>query len=303
MHPGLTERMAGGANWRQIWLMSQKPSPVTAIRQTYARVITANSGCAGGPLEAAFAEIPREDFLPDPPWDIFGGNAGATLTSSEPEALYCDGLVAIDKAKGINNGQPSLHAKWICAADPIPGDIIAHVGCGGGYYSAILAALVGHNGHVHAYEIDPDVARLAARCLVVYPNITLHRVSGASSELPAADVIYVNAAASAPQGAWLAALRPGGRLIFPWSFRERGAATILITRSRDPDCPAFTARAIGRVSFIALEDEQDHRDRPVDAQSVLEIRSLQTRSSREPDGTSIAVFPAHWFSSRAPDRE
>ncbi len=283
--------------------MKQNLSALELTRQEYARDVAANSGCAGGPVEAAFAEIPRENFLPDPPWDIFGGCVGATLTSSEPEALYCDGLVAIDNAKGINNGQPSLHAKWICAADPIPGDIVVHVGCGGGYYSAILASLVGHNGHVHAYEIDPDVARLAARCLVVYPNITLHRVSGASSELPAADVIYVNAAASAPQASWLSALRPGGRLIFPWSFRESGTATVLITRSNDPESAVFAARMIGRVSFIALEDEQEHRDKPVDAQAVLEIRSLQTTAARKPDGTSIAVFPGHWFSSRAVDRE
>ena len=52
-------------------------------------------------------------------------------------------LVAIDAERGINNGQPSLHAQSIAALELKEGETVVQIGAGAGYYTAILAELVG----------------------------------------------------------------------------------------------------------------------------------------------------------------
>ena len=108
--------------------------------------------------------MPRERHLPPPPWILredrgFGGGERGTR---DPAALYRDTLVAIDGARGINNGEPSLHALLLAAAAPGAGERAIHVGAGTGYYTAILAELVGPAGRVDAYETEADLAALAA---------------------------------------------------------------------------------------------------------------------------------------------
>jgi hypothetical protein len=88
------------------------------------------------------------------------------------------------------------------------------IGAGAGYYTAILAELVGPKGRVVAYEIEQDIAQRAAANLARYPQVEVRARSGVE-DLPSADAIYVNAAASHPLRAWLDALKPGGRLLFP----------------------------------------------------------------------------------------
>ena len=139
--------------------MSADPTRIAEARRRYAASLSRGSPPQ---LERAFAQVPREDFLPPRPG---GSTAPGDRPHGDPAALYVDALVAIDPGKGINNGQPSLHADWIGAVDPQPGETIVHVGCGGGYYTAILAELVGESGRVIAYEVEPGVAALARRAL------------------------------------------------------------------------------------------------------------------------------------------
>src|SRR5918997_1591773 len=136
--------------------------------------------------------------------------------TSDPADLYQDVLVVLDRERGINNGQPSLHADWMAALDPKPGGVAVHIGAGTGYYTALLAALVAPGGHVHAYEIEAHLAEIARHNLAAHESVTVHATSGVAADLPSADVVYVNASASAPDTAWLKALEPGGRLVFPW---------------------------------------------------------------------------------------
>jgi protein-L-isoaspartate(D-aspartate) O-methyltransferase len=257
------------------------------------------AGAGGQALERAFAEVRREDFLPPPPWTIYCD--GAALTTSDPESLYRDVLVAIDVEKGINNGQPSLHAQWLSAIEPLPGERVLHVGCGGGYYSAILAALVGPEGHVLAYEIEPSVAALARRALAGSPNVEVREGSGAAGafaqvDVIQVDVIYVNAAAEAPERAWIEALAPGGRLIFPWRYGS-GEVTTLIARSQDAHPPRFAALTLGGVQFIGLREGSQSRASASDYAQALRVRELVLRSDRAPDDALIADFRWAWFSA------
>ena len=64
----------------------------------------------------------------------------------DPVYLYTDDVIGILPERNLNNGQPSLHAALIAAAAPQPGEHVVHVGAGVGYYTAILAELVGARG-------------------------------------------------------------------------------------------------------------------------------------------------------------
>jgi protein-L-isoaspartate(D-aspartate) O-methyltransferase len=84
-------------------------------RRAYAAEITRRAGVSDPRIEAAFAAVPREDFAGPPPWRIGSGGVFGLTSSDDPARLYEDVLVAIDARRGINNGQPSLHAEAINA--------------------------------------------------------------------------------------------------------------------------------------------------------------------------------------------
>ena len=180
----------------------------------------------------------------------FGGKGENDLAR-----LYDDVLVAIDASRGINNGQPSLHALSIDALALKEGETVVQIGAGAGYYTAILARLVGPSGRVIAYEIEPDVAERARANLAGYPQVEVRARSGVGEALPAADCIYVSAAASHPVRAWLDALKVGGRLLFPLQAAHSTGAMLLVTRPASGD--AWPARFLTGVVFIACEGAQD----------------------------------------------
>ena len=157
-------------------------------------------------------------------------------------------------SRGINNGQPSLHAQSIDALRIKEGETVVQIGAGAGYYTAILAHLVGPAGKVVAYEIEPDIAERAKTNLARYPQVEVRARSGVE-DLPKADAIYVNAAATHPLRAWLDALKVGGRLLFPLQAARSTGAMLLITRPESGD--VWPARFLTAVVFIACEGAQD----------------------------------------------
>ena len=88
----------------------------------------------------------------------------------------------MDADRGINIGQPSAHARWLDALAPAEGEIVLQVGAGTGYYTALLAHLVGSGGRVHAYEIDSDLAALAYANLKHLTQVVVHPRTGIAGE-------------------------------------------------------------------------------------------------------------------------
>ena len=128
---------------------------LAAVRAAYARKILATARLDDPALEAAFAAVRREDFLGPGPWQVFRFAKGYEATpDADPARLYCDDLFGIVAARGLNNGQPSLHALLISAATPRSSEHVVQIGAGVGYYTAILAHMVGENGRVTAVEFD-----------------------------------------------------------------------------------------------------------------------------------------------------
>ena len=201
--------------------------------------------------------------------------------------------------KGINNGEPYLHAMWIGAAAPQPGETIAQIGLGMGYYSAILSLLVQPGGRLTGFEIDSELAELARRNLKSFENVSVITGDAASVELPPSDIIYVSAGVAAPPEQWLAALRPGGRLIFPWRPTTEVALAMLVKR-----VPAgFEARPLMSSWFIPCAGASSHKGNTLapTPSTARRIRSLHLSRARAPDESAIAIYEHVWFSSAEVD--
>ncbi|WP_026793303.1 protein-L-isoaspartate O-methyltransferase family protein [Pleomorphomonas oryzae] len=272
-----------------------KRASIEEVRAFYARVVTSASRSTDPRIERAFATIPREAFLPPGPWRLIVNGLPHETPSADPAYLYQDVLVTLDAAKSINNGEPSLHAAWIAAVAPERGEIVAHIGAGTGYYTAILAMLVLPNGSVTAFEIDERLADSARRNLAPFEGVTL--IHGDATQLPLSpsDVIYVNAAIAAPPAGWLTALKPGGRLIFPWRPSEEIALTLLVRAGSH----GFSVTSLMRSWFIPCvgASQLPSTRLPKTADEVRSIRSIWRTADRIPDDTAVAIYPDVWFSS------
>lgn len=262
------------------------------LRRSYAEKIRDTAGVRLEALTDAFATVPRERFLDPGPWQImqppppspapaaaqldammaaFGGGPppGAprfdlralyqTTPDARVEHLYDDVLVAIDPARQLNNGQPSAHARWMDAAAPRPGEAVLHVGCGTGYFTAILAELVGGTGRVVAVELDPGLAARARACLAPWPQVRVEAGDAGRPDGPF-DVIYVNAGATHARKEWLAALAEGGRLLLPLTVHlpmfppEHGIGFVVCAERRGARWPVRIVSPVGIFDCAGARD-------------------------------------------------
>lgn len=272
------------------------PKRIDELRHFYARLVTAIGRSGDQRLIEAFAFVPREAFLPEP-WLIGVGTSYLEVPSADPAYIYQNVLVALDADQQVNNGEPGLHAAWMSAAGIGPGDAVVHIGSGTGYYSAIMSILVAPGGSVSAYEIDDRIASWARENLQPYGNVTVSGRDGVKEPLPKADVIYVNAGVVAPPVAWLNALQPGGRLIFPWRPAEMIGIAALVTRMRD----GFALTLLMPSWFIPCSgaSEAEPGATVPDYESAWRAKSIRLVSQEAPDETACAVYSDVWFSSKA----
>jgi protein-L-isoaspartate(D-aspartate) O-methyltransferase len=258
-------------------------------RRFYADEIRVAARLDSAALVAAFASVPREKFMGPGPWQIaspdmasmasMGLTGEAYLTTDDPRDLYHNVLVALDPDRHLNNGQPSALARWIDALELRPGDRVYHLGCGVGYYSAIMAEVVGPGGRVSASEVDAGLASRAGENLAIYANVSVHVGDGAAFDPGQCDAIFINAGVTHPHPLWLERLSQGGRLVLPLtatrSATDTGGGGIVakITREgngfsirvvtlagifsctsvRDPEMNAALAKALASKAFSKLK--------------------------------------------------
>jgi protein-L-isoaspartate(D-aspartate) O-methyltransferase len=179
-------------------------------------------------LETALSATRREDFLGAGPWQIFRRfQEYVTTPDADPVYLYTDDLVGILPDRRLNNGQPSFLAYLIHQASPRAGEHVVHIGAGTGYYTAILAHIVGPSDRVTGIEYEPELAARAKTNFATWPNVDIVEGDGALGSFDTADVICVNAGCTRPVESWLERLADGGRLILPMTSDPSSAAKSL----------------------------------------------------------------------------
>lgn len=236
------------------------------IRRAYAKQVMCDAETSSERLEGAFARVRREDYLGPGPWPLCRWwDHYIWSPSDDPVYLYTNSSVGIDPERRINNGQPSFHARLIAKARPAYGEHVVHIGAGVGYYTAILADLVGDAGRVTAIEYDSDLVQRSRKNLSRISTVTVVHGNGAEVDFGRADVIYVNAGVTRPENSWLDALSEGGRMILPLTsslgfgapsssqeMKQHGGVFLIERHGND-----FTAKSISAVRIIPAEGVRD----------------------------------------------
>lgn len=274
-------------------------APAT-LRSYYARLIAGKAGTDDARLIEALATVERERFVGPGPWKVncFAGGYVDT-PSDDPVFLYQDVVVALVPERRLNNGEPQLHARCLAALHVGEGETAIHVGSGTGYYTGILAHLVGPTGTVLAFEIDQDLATKAAANLAPWPHVSVEAQSATGRTLPPCDIIYVSAGATRPPDPWLDALRPGGRLLFPLTPSAGLGGMLLVTCATDA---VFEARFVQPAMFIACEGARDSKDGDELGKAFARgnwhaVKSLRRRTP--PDTSCWFSGEGWWLSTRS----
>jgi len=239
------------------------------VKRFFAEEVRAAAALLEGPATErvldALATVPREDHAGQGPWllrsPLFGLSSRRT-PDSNPEHLYHNVLIALDEKQGINIGEPSMWARFL-ARTPIPeGASILQVGAGSGYFTAILAELVGDSGQVLATETDKRLAEMAANALRHRANVTVRAGNGAT-ELTDTDgpfdLIVSFAGVTHLVPPWVERLNENGRMPLPITGKNWWGAMVLAERDGDK----FNAITLGRCGFFpcigARDDETAKR--------------------------------------------
>lgn len=150
----------------------------------------------------AMLKVPREEFVPP----------------EHREHAYVDAPLPIGYGQTIS--APHIVAYMIELAGVKRGDKVLEVGTGSGYNAAVLAEIVGKEGHVYTIERIPELAFRAARILKKLgygDRVTVIIGDGSKGYPPAApyDKIIVTAASDEIPEELVKQLKPGGVMVIP----------------------------------------------------------------------------------------
>lgn len=153
------------------------------------------------PIETAFQNVPREIFLPEE----------IRSQAHKDEALPI--------GYGQTNSQPYTVEKMLQWLELQPGDKVLDVGSGSGWTSALLAYVVGKEGHVYAVEKIPELVVFGREnCAQLgITNVTFFEASdtlGLPQHAPY-NKILVSATTSTLRDEFVNQLSPGGKLVTP----------------------------------------------------------------------------------------
>jgi protein-L-isoaspartate(D-aspartate) O-methyltransferase len=157
---------------------------------------------ATDPVAAAFAAVPRADFLP---------------RSARQRAGF-DGPLSI--GSGQTNSQPRTVDDMLRLLEVAPGMRVLDVGAGSGWTTALLAHLTGESGRVLGVELVPSIAEFGSANLARTPyrhasiRVPTPGVLGVPEEGPY-DRVLVSAEARSVPGQLVDQLVDGGRMVVP----------------------------------------------------------------------------------------
>jgi protein-L-isoaspartate(D-aspartate) O-methyltransferase len=270
-------------------------------RHCYADEIRIQANLRSNELVHAFASVSREDYLGAPPWQICSGEQIAValmglsseiyVSTENPRDLYHNVLVAIDPARQLNNGHPSTLARWIAALDLKSGARVYHAGCGVGYYTAVLAEMVGPEGSVVAVDVDAGLAQRARQNLSGYAQVSVQAGDGADFDPGMCDAMLINAGVSHPHRRWLDRVTEGGCIVLPLTAKsgEHYGNGVMVKITREP--AGFSARVISTVAIFHFTSLRDPEMEALLAKALANRELFKLKSLRldqhEPSETCI----------------
>ncbi len=261
---------------------NRRMNPGSQIKQFFTEEIRAAAALPEGSeterVLRAFATVPREDHVGAGPWLLRSplfGMASRRTPDANPSHLYHNVLIALDEEQGINIGDPSMWARFFARTSITQGSSVLQVGAGSGYYTAILAELVGKHGRVLATETNGNLADFATDALDDRRNVSFRKGNGATdidAEDGPFDLVVAFAGVTHPARSWINCLKPDGRMLIPLTNESWWGAMALLER----DGMDFNATTLGRCGFFPCLGARD-------AQTAERIGLLWSEPSRLSD--------------------
>jgi protein-L-isoaspartate(D-aspartate) O-methyltransferase len=254
-----------------------------AARRAYAEELRVVGHVADDRVIEAFATVPRELFVGAGPWRVLNlyETAYWTTADSDPRALYHNVLIALDESRRLNTGEPSFWAHHFDRVGVRRGDRVLQIGTGSGYFTALLAQLVGPSGQVVGYEVDGALAAAAADNLEPWPQASVRKSDGVPEIEGHYDVIVAFCGLTRPPASWLDALAPGGRALIPLTTEQGWGFVLRLDRAQ-----GIAARVAGHIAIYPAQGLRDPAEAAALGQVVNDgagraaLRSLR----REPHG-------------------
>ena len=207
------------------------------LRRAYVEMLRARVPAAAESVLQAFERVRREDFLGPAPWQVFEKGRVDAVRTSDLRSIYSGLRVALDCNKGINNGDPVFWAELLSTLGIQRGSRLIQVGAGTGYYTAILAEMVGTPGSVVAWEADAALRESARTSLAPLPNVTVNGKLEEDAPLGEFDALVAFAGVSFIPSSWVRGLRDGGAALIPLVFKlgpnpgeHNGAGQVLLVK-------------------------------------------------------------------------
>ena len=270
-------------------------------RRFLAEEIRVSANIRSARLVDALATVPRERFLPRGPWHIRGvgdtGGPARRTDDADPRHVYHDVAIAIDPDRNLYNGQPSLIARWIDELAITQGEHVLHIGCGGGYFTSLIAHVVGPAGRVDALDVDAELAVRARVSLSDQPWVHVRHSNGSSGLPSSVNVVLVHAGATHVIDAWLDALADNGRLLVPLTVEFPGmpggigkGVMLHVTRRQNE----WIARVLSTmpVAIYSLKDVRDEKLGAALGQALMSgtlMKATKIRRDRHEPSTSCAL--------------
>ncbi|TLP57849.1 methyltransferase, FxLD system [Microbispora triticiradicis] len=226
-------------------------------------------------VEAAFRTVPRHLFVPSASLDAAYGD--------DPIYTKHDGAgVSLSAAS-----QPTIVGMMLEQLNAEPGQRILEAGAGTGYNAALIATIVGPQGHVTTIDVDDDLVTGARDHLAAagIGNVTVVLADGALGHPENApfDRFIATVGAWEVPAAWLDQLTPEGRLVVP--LRLRGVASRAIVFERDENGWHSVDHQLA--TFMPLRGIGDDARRTVAITAERDV-TLQVHKDQAADPTELA---------------
>jgi protein-L-isoaspartate(D-aspartate) O-methyltransferase len=189
-------------------------------------------------VKKAMLKVPREEFIPP----------------QNKQYAYLDQPLPIGKGQTIS--APHMVAMICEKLDLEEGMIILEIGSGFGYNAAVVAEIIGPEGHLYTTERIESLAKAAEENLkrTGYDNVTVLHIDGTKGYAKEAPYDRIYGTASAPKipEPLKEQLKVGGRLLAPVGTDTYAQELVCMVRVSENE---FKTSKLGGVVFVPMIGE------------------------------------------------